>query len=74
LLIAVAALAYTRQLGEMRAIDVAISGIAIVLLVLSTVWFCATIPAPPQHWFVYYFLAFIIAGAIWFRISNRASG
>jgi amino acid transporter len=74
LLIAVAALAYTRQLGEMRAIDVAISGIAIVLLVLSTVWFCATIPAPPQHWFVYYFLAFIIAGAIWFRLSNRASG
>jgi amino acid transporter len=74
LLIAVAALAYTRQLGEMRAVDVAISGIAIVLLVLSTVWFCATIPAPPQHWFVYYFLAFIIAGAIWFRFSNRASG
>ena len=46
LLIAVAALAYTRQLGEMRAIDVAISGIAIVLLVLSTVWFCATISGP----------------------------
>jgi amino acid transporter len=73
MLIAVAALVYTKQLGEMRAIDVAISGIALLLLILSTVWFFATIPTPPQHWFVYYFLAFIVAGVIWFRF-RKASG
>jgi len=73
MLIAVAALVYTKQLGEMRVVDVAISGIALILLVLSTVWFFATIPGAPQHWFVYYFLAFILAGALWFRF-RRASG
>ncbi len=73
ILIAVAALVYTRRLGEMRVADVAISGIALVLLILSTVWFFATIPAPPQHWFVYYFLAFLAAGWLWFRF-RKASG
>jgi amino acid transporter len=73
MLIAIAALVYTRQLGEMRVADVAISGIALILLIVSTVWFFATIPAAPQHWFVYYFLAFIAAGAIGFRF-RRASG
>ncbi len=73
MLIAVAALAYTKRLGEMRVVDVTISGIALVLLILSTVWFFATIPAAPQHWFVYYFLAFLAAGWIWFRF-RRASG
>ena len=73
MLIAVAALFYTKRLGEMRAVDVAISGIALLLLILSTIWFFATIPSPPQHWFVYYFLAFIAAGAIWFSL-RKASG
>ncbi len=73
MLIAVAALVYTRQLGEMRVVDVAISGIALVLLILSTVWFFATVPAPPQHWFVYYFLAFLAAGWVGFRF-RKASG
>jgi len=67
MLIAVAALVYTRRLGEMRALDVGISGLALALLIVSTVWFFATIPAPPQHWFVYYFLAFLVAGWLWFR-------
>jgi amino acid transporter len=73
MLIAIAALVFTRQLGEMRVLDVAISGIALVLLGLATVWFFATIPAPPQHWFVYYFLAFIFAGVIWFRFRFKTA-
>jgi len=72
MLIAVAALVYTKRLGEMRVVDVAISGIALVLLILATIEFFATIPAPPQHWFVYYFLAFIVAGSIAFAF-RRAS-
>ncbi len=75
MLIAVAALVYTKRLGEMRALDVAISVIALILLVLSTMWFFATISAPPQRWFVYYFLAFLGAGFLWFRPRFRpASG
>jgi amino acid transporter len=73
MLIAIAALVFTRQLGEMRVLDVAISGIALVLLGVATVWFFATIPAPPQHWFVYYFLAFIFVGGIWFRFRLKTA-
>jgi amino acid transporter len=73
MLVAIAAMAYTRRLGEMRAIDLVIAGLALALLIVSTYWFFATIPAPPQHWFVYYFLAFILIGVIWFRL-RKASG
>ncbi len=66
-------MAYTKRLGEMRAVDLLVACVALVLLVLSTVWFFGTIPVPPQHWFVYYFLAFIVAGAIAYRLK-KASG
>ncbi|MBV9234160.1 MAG: APC family permease [Candidatus Eremiobacteraeota bacterium] len=75
MLIAVAALLYAKRLGEMRVVDAAICGLALALLILSTVWFFATIPAPPQHWFVYYFLGFLVVGWLWFRPRLRtASG
>lgn len=75
ILVAIAAMTYAKRLGELRAIDLVISGIALVLLIVSTVWFFGTISGP-QHWFVYYFLAFIVAGAIAFCFSRarRSSG
>jgi amino acid transporter len=73
MLVAIAAIAYAKRLGELRATDLVISGIALLLLILSAVWFFGTIPAPPQHWFVYYFLAFIFVGVLWARL-RRASG
>lgn len=75
MLVAIAAMAYTKQLGELRTADLLISGIALALLILSTIWFFGTISGP-QHWFVYYFLAFILAGAIAYYCSpaRRASG
>lgn len=74
ILVAVAAMAYTRRIGELRAADLVIAGIALALLILSTIWFFGTISGP-QHWFVYYFLAFIVAGAIAFYFKRaRASG
>jgi amino acid transporter len=75
MLVAIAAMAYVKQLGELRSIDLIVSGIALALLILSTVWFFGTISGP-QHWFVYYFTAFIVAGAIAFYFSRRrkASG
>ena len=57
----------------LRPIPGIIAAVALVLLIISTIWFFATIPSPPQHWFVYYFLAFVFAGIIWFRFK-RASG
>jgi amino acid transporter len=70
MLVAIAAMAYTRRLGEMRATDIVIAGGALALLILSTIWFFGTIPAPPQHWFVYYFLAFILAGAVGYYVKK----
>ncbi len=72
-LIAIAAAIYAKRLGAMRALDVALSGIALVLLCLATVWLFDSVPAPPQHWFGYGFLAFVAAGWVWFRI-RKASG
>ncbi|HEY2475761.1 MAG TPA: APC family permease [Candidatus Cybelea sp.] len=70
MLVAVAALVYCRRLGVMRLSDFTISAIAIVLLVLSTVWLFDSVPAPPQRWFAYYFLAYVVAGAAWFVLFS----
>lgn len=72
ILVAVASMTYAKRLGELRAVDLMISGIALILLILSTVWFFGTISGP-QHWFVYYFLGFILAGWLAFRL-RKASG
>jgi amino acid transporter len=70
MLVAVAALVYCRRLGVMRLRDFTISAIAIVLLVLSAVWLFDSVPAPPQRWFAYYFLAYVAAGAAWFVLFS----
>jgi amino acid transporter len=71
MLIAIAVVAYCKQLGELRAVDVVVSCVAVLLLLLTAI----TLPmaAPPQRWFGLYFLAFIAAGWGWYRL-RRASG
>jgi amino acid transporter len=66
MLIAVSAMLYTRRLGAMRFVDLAISAIALGLLILATVWLFDSVPAPPQRWFGYYFVAFVATGWLWF--------
>jgi amino acid transporter len=70
MLIAVAAIVYTRRLGAMRAVDLAVSLVALALLVLTAVWFFDSVQAPPQRWFVYYFIAFIAMGWVWFWFAR----
>ncbi|MGA7356435.1 MAG: APC family permease [Candidatus Cybelea sp.] len=71
MLIAIAAIVYCGKLGSLHAIDVTISVVALVLLLLAGVTLFYPVPAPPQRWFGYFFLAFIAAGWLWFRL--RAS-
>lgn len=72
-LIAVAAAVYAKRLGAMRAADIAISGIALILLCLATVWLFDSVPAPPQRWFGYWFLAFVAAGWVACRVRKTSA-
>jgi amino acid transporter len=73
MLIAIGAAVYCKQLGVLTPVDLAISIVAVLLLLLTAVTLFYPVPAPPQRWFVYYFLAFIASGLVWFRL-RRASG
>jgi amino acid transporter len=66
LMISIAAGLYVKKLGVMTFKDVAISGIAVVLLVLPAVWLVLSNPAPPQKWFPIYFVVFLLCGWGWF--------
>ena len=65
-MISIAAGVYVKRRGELRWTDVAVSVLAVVLLLVPTVMLFYSVPAPPQRWFVYYFLAFLAAGWLWF--------
>jgi amino acid transporter len=67
LMIAIAAAVYCSRLGALRAIDAIVSGIAVLLLLLTAVTLFYPVPAPPQRWFGYYFVAFVAAGWLWFK-------
>jgi amino acid transporter len=72
-LIAVAALVYCRRLGAMKIADLAISIVALAFLALATIWLFDSVPAPPQRWFGYYFIAFLAFGWLGLRaFSARA--
>ncbi|HZV77733.1 MAG TPA: APC family permease [Candidatus Babeliales bacterium] len=70
MLIAISAAVYSRRLQALRAVDLAISVAALGLLIVATVWLFDSVPAPPQRWFGYYFLAFVAAGWIWFGVRK----
>lgn len=71
-LISIAAGVYVKRRGEMRSIDFAISVVAVLLLLVPAVTLFYPVPAPPQRWFAYYFLAFVAAGWLWFAAALRA--
>ncbi|MFZ0033277.1 MAG: APC family permease [Candidatus Cybelea sp.] len=73
LLIAIAAAVYCRRLGVLRPIDAIVSAVASLLLLLTAVTLFYPVPAPPQRWFGYWFLAFLAAGWLWFRFK-KANG
>lgn len=72
-LISIAAAVYVKQLGEMRAIDLALAAGAIVLLAVPAITLFVPVPAPPQRYFAYFFLAFLALGWGWFALRRRAA-
>ena len=70
-LISIAAGVYVKRKREMRSVDFAISVIAVLLLLVPAVTLFYPVPAPPQRWFAYYFLAFIAAGWAWSAAARR---
>lgn len=72
LLIAIGAAVYCKRLGALRIVDLLISTVASLLLLLAAVTLFYPVPAPPQRWFAYCFLAFIAAGWLWFRLRKAS--
>src|SRR6185437_3849985 len=70
-LISIAAGVYVKRRGELRWPDIAISALAVGLLLVPAVMLFYSVPAPPQRWFVYYFLAFLAAGRLWFAVRAQ---
>lgn len=70
-LISIAAAVFVQRRGERRAVDLLISAIAVVLLVFAAAMDFFPLPAPPQRYFAYYFLAFLALGWIWFALRRR---
>ncbi len=73
MLVAIAAAVFCKRVGALKTIDLAISAIAVLLLLLTAVTLFYPVPAPPQRWFGYSFVAFVGAGFVWFR-ATKASG
>jgi amino acid transporter len=72
-MISIAAAVYVKRRGEMRARDAVVSALALLLLLVPAVMLFYSVPAPPQRWFVYYFLLFLALGWAWFAAGRRAA-
>ncbi len=72
LLIAIGAAVYCKRLGVLRVVDLTVSIVATLLLLLTAITLFYPVPAPPQRWFGYCFLAFVAAGWLWFRLKSAS--
>jgi amino acid transporter len=72
-LISIAAFAFVKKRGEHRWIDLAVSIVALVLLVVPAVTLFYPVPPPPQRFFAYFFLAFLALGWAWFAVRRRGA-
>ena len=70
-LISIAAAVYVKRRGELRFADLAISVLAIAFLIVPAVTLFYPVPALPQRYFAYYFLAFLAIGWLWFAFARR---
>jgi len=71
-LISIAAFLYVKRAGESRWSDMAISFLALACLIVPAVTLFYPVPAPPQRYFAYYFLAFLVVGWGWFTLRRKA--
>jgi amino acid transporter len=65
IMITIAAPAYLKEIGELRGVDLAVCGIALVLLMIPTVGSVYPVPDAPMCYFPYLFLAYLAVGAAW---------
>jgi len=65
IMITIAAPVYLKKIGELRNIDVAVCGVALVLLMIPTIGSVYPIPDAPVLYFPYLFLAYLASGATW---------
>lgn len=72
-LISIAAFLYVKRIGALGWTDVVISVLAVILLAVPAVSLVYSIPAPPQRWFGYYFIAFLAVGWVWFSRANASA-
>lgn len=72
-LISIAAFAYVKRRKEHRWVDTAVSVVALLLLVVPAVTLFYPVPAPPQRYFAYLFLAFLAVGWVWFSLRRRSA-
>ncbi len=72
LLVAIGAAVYCKRLGMLRNLDLTISIVASLLLLLTAVTLFYPVPAPPQRWFGYGFVAFVAGGWVWFRLTKAS--
>lgn len=70
-LISIAAAVYVQRLGERRTADLAVTILAVIFLIIAAATLFYPVPAPPQRYFGYYFLAFLCAGWAWFSFARR---
>ena len=56
---------YLSNIGELRSVDLAVCGIALVLLMIPTVGSVYPIPDAPVRYFPYLFLGYLAIGAAW---------
>jgi amino acid transporter len=71
-LISIGAAVYVGRIGERRAVDLIVSALAVACLALAAVTLFYPVPAAPQRYFAYYFVAFLAAGWAWFALRRRA--
>ena len=72
-LISVAAFVYVKRIGELRVVDAAMCALGLLFLLYAAAMLIVSVPAPPQKWFAYYFLAFLAFGWVWFGVRRRAA-
>ena len=63
--ITIAAPVYLKKIGELRNGDVAVCGLALVLLMIPTIGSVYPIPDAPVLYFPYLFLVYLGSGAAW---------
>jgi amino acid transporter len=74
-LVTFASLAYLRRRGELRPKNVVVCVLAVVCLLVPTVGSFYPVPSAPVRYFPYYFLGYLLVGAVWlFTVSRRHPG